>query len=319
VLSNLNYSINAVAPIFVLVVIGIILRRIGFVNDAFIDISEKIVFKITLPVMLFLEVVGSSLDDLVNGKLILFCVIAVTASFIVVTALTVLFVKDRPKRGSIIQGICRSNFAVLGVPLADNMFGELGITSIACVMPFVILMFNAYSVIALSLFTEDKSERMSKKKVWSIIKNIITNPLIIGVLLALLCLLFSVEIPAILSKSLNYLSNMTTPLALISLGANFKPESLKGRVGYAVCGAVSKTVILPAIMVTIAALLGFRSAELGVVLILFGAPSAVSSYIMAKRMKNDAELAAQILLLSTVSCILTIFVGIFIVKTLNLI
>ncbi|MBQ7922154.1 MAG: AEC family transporter [Clostridia bacterium] len=318
-LSNLNYSINAVMPILLLVILGIILKRIGFLDDAFTETAEKIVFKISLPVMLFLEVAGTSLDSLVNIRLILFCVITVTASFIIVTALSVLLIRDRKKRGSIIQGVCRSNFAILGVPIADNMFGSAGISTIACVMPFVILMFNSYSVVALSLFTEDKSERMSKKKVLMILKNIVTNPLIIGVFLAVLCLLFSIELPAILNKSLNNLSNLTTPLALICLGAKFKPESLKGRVGYAVCGALGKTVILPAIMVAIAALFGFRDAELGVVLILFGAPSAVSSYIMAKRMKNDAELSAQILLLSTIICIFTIFIGIFTIKTLNLI
>lgn len=318
-LSNLNYSINAVAPIFPLVILGMLLKRIGFVNDEFIDIAEKIVFKISLPIMLFLEVAESSLDNLMNGRLIAFCIIAVTASFIIVSLIAVLFIRDRSKRGSFIQGVCRSNFAILGVPLADNMFGSLGTSTVACVMPFVILMFNSYAVVVLSLFSEDKAERMSKKKIVMILKNIVTNPLIIGVFLAVLCLLFSIEMPVIVSKSLENLSNLTIPLALICLGANYKPESLKGRVGYALCSALCKTVVLPTVMVTVAAVLGFRNADLGVILILFGAPTAVSSYIMAKRMKNDAELAAQILLLSTIICIFTIFIGIFIIKSLNLI
>lgn len=317
--ANLQYSINAVTPIFLLVILGMILKRIGFISEEFTEIAEKFVFQISLPVMLFLEIAESSLEDIVNIRLILFCIIAVTAAFILVTIIAAMTIRDKKKRGSIVQGICRSNFAILGVPIAENMFGSVGVSAIAAVMPFVILMFNAYSVVALSLFAEEKSERMNKKKVMMILKNIVTNPLIIAVILAILCLIVSFEMPVVLSKSLNYLGDLTTPLALISLGANFKPESLKGRVGYAVCGALGKTVILPAIMITVAALFGFRHAELGVVLILFGAPSAVSSYIMAKQMKNDAELAAQILLLSTVLCVFTLFIGIFTVKTLNLI
>ncbi len=317
--SNFLYSFNAVAPIFLIVLVGVVLKKIGFVNDSFLDISEKLVFKIALPIMLFLEVARGSLSELADGKLIVFCIVTVTASFIIVSLLAVACIRDRDKRGAFVQGMCRSNFAILGVPLADNMFGEAGTTLIAIVMPFVILMFNAYSVILLSLFSSDSTQKLNGKKLLHILKNIVTNPLIIGVVLGIPFMLYGWQLPVVLNKSLNYLSGLTTPLALISLGANFRPESLRGRVGYAVVSSLGKTVVLPAIMVTIAALLGFRDASLGVILILFGAPTAVSSYIMAKKMGNDGELAAQILLLTTFLCMLTIFGGIFIIKSIGLI
>lgn len=317
--SNFLYSFNAVAPIFLIVLVGVILKRIGFVNDNFLDISEKLVFKVALPIMLFLEVARGSLSELADGRLIAFCVITVTASFVIVSLLSVFCIRDTTKRGAFVQGMCRSNFAILGVPLADNMFGEAGTTLIAIVMPFVILMFNAYSVILLSLFSTDSSQKLNGKKLLHILKNIVTNPLIIGVVLGIPFMLYGWQLPVVINKSLNYLSGLTTPLALISLGANFRPESLRGRVGYAVVSSLGKTVVLPAIMVSIAALLGFRGASLGVILILFGAPTAVSSYIMAKKMGNDGELAAQILLLTIFLCILTIFFGIFIIKSLGLI
>lgn len=318
-ISNFLYSFNAVAPIFLIVLIGVVLKRIGFVNDSFIDISEKLVFKIALPIMLFLEVARATLAKMADGRLIMFCVAAVTASFFIVSLLARVCIRDTSKRGAFVQGMCRSNFAILGVPLADNMFGDTGTTLIAIVMPFVILMFNAYSVILLSLFSADDSQKLNGRKLLHILKNIVTNPLIIGVALGIPFMLNGWQIPVVINKSLNYLSGLTTPLALISLGANFRPESLHGRVGYAVVSALGKTVVLPTIMVTIAALLGLRGASLGVILILFGAPTAVSSYIMAKKMGNDGELAAQILLLTTFLCILTIFFGIFIIKSLGLI
>lgn len=317
--SNFLYSFNAVAPIFLIVLVGVALKRIGFVNDNFLDISEKLVFKIALPIMLFLEVARGSVSELANGSLIAFCVITVTASFVIVSLLAILCIRDRDRRGAFVQGMCRSNFAILGVPLADNMFGEAGTTFIAIVMPFVILMFNAYSVILLSLFSSDSSQKLDGKKLLQILRNIVTNPLIIGVVAGIPFMLLGWQLPVVVNKSLTYLSNLTTPLALISLGANFRPESLRGRVGYAVVSSLGKTVVLPAIMVTIAALLGFRDASLGVILILFGAPTAVSSYIMAKKMGNDGELAAQILLLTTFLCMLTIFCGIFLIKSLGLI
>ena len=129
--SNFLYSFNAVAPIFLIVLVGVILKRIGFVNDNFLDISEKLVFKVALPIMLFLEVARGSLSELTDGRLIAFCVITVTASFVIASLLAVFCIRDTTKRGAFVQGMCRSNFAILGVPLADNMFGEAGTTLIA--------------------------------------------------------------------------------------------------------------------------------------------------------------------------------------------
>ena len=318
-LSNLTYSVNAILPIFLLAVLGALLKKFGKIKDAFIETADWMVFKVALPVMLFLEVAGSSLSESLDIGLILFLIVSVTLSFFTMSVIISLTVRDVSKRGAMIQGSCRSNFAILGVPLAVNMFGDAGGQAIAIAMPFVILMFNTYSVIILSVFSGDSEKRLNRTTVVGILKNIVTNPLIIAVVLGLPLMLLGIELPAAADKTLNYLSGLTTPLALISLGANFKLESLKGRAGYAVTGALTKTLILPAIAVTAAALIGLRGPSLGVVLICFGAPTAVSSYIMAKKMGNDHELAAQILLLSTMVCALTIFLGIFILKTLALI
>lgn len=318
-LSNLSYSINAVLPIFLLVVVGGFLNKFNKVNASFTEIADWLVFKVGLPIMLFLEVAKSTISDGLDVKLIVFIIISVTCSFLLVSILAVLMIRDSTKRGAFIQGMCRSNFAILGVPLAENMFGESGSQTIAIVMPFVILMFNTYSVIILSLFSNSSAHKLDKKAVRGILKNIVTNPLIIGVVLGIPFMLFEIPLGTALNKTLQYLSNLTTPLALISLGANFRMESLRGRLGYALSASVGKTILLPAIAVTAAALVGLRGPSLGVVLICFGAPTAVSSYIMSKKMDNDHELSAQILLLTTMMCIVTIFVGIFILKTLELI
>lgn len=318
-LSNLTYSVNAILPIFLLAVLGALFRKTGKIDDRFVDTADWLMFKIALPVMLFQEVAGSSLSDSLDLKLILFLIVSVTLSFLLTSVVVSVTVRDRSKRGALIQGCCRSNFAILGVPIAVNMFGDIGGETIAIAMPFVILMFNTYSVIILTVYSGDSDKRLDRGTVIGILKNIATNPLIIGILLGAVFLLAKIPIPAAADKTLTYLANLTTPLALISLGANFRMESLKGRVGYALIGALTKTVILPAAAVTAAALIGLRGPSLGVVLICFGAPTAVSSYIMAKKMGNDHELAAQILLLSTLFCVLTIFVGIFILRTLALI
>ncbi len=316
---NLLYSVNAVIPIFALSLIGALLRKFGKISDSFTEVADWIVFNVALPVMIFLEVASCSITEALDPELILFLVVSVTVSFLAFSAFSVLFIKDKSKRGAFIQGSCRSNFAVLGVPLAVNMFGEAGRQAIALSMPFIILMFNVYSVIVLSVFSNSSEHKLSGKSVLYILKNVITNPLIIGVIAGVLFMLTGWTLPSAADKTLSHLSNLATPLALISLGAGFKIESMKGRAVHAAVAAACKTVALPAIMVTAAALIGFRGPSLGIIFICFGSPTAVSSYIMSKKMKNDHELASQIFLLSTLMCIVTIFVGIFILKTLSII
>lgn len=317
-LDNFIYSVNVILPVFIIVILGFILGRTKFIGESFIEPAEKIVFKIALPVMLFLEVAGAEKLSGGDFDLILYCICSVTLVFLAVSLAAIIFVK-KEHRGSFVQGSCRSNFAVLGIPLAISMFGDAGGTAIALVMPFVIIMFNAYSVIILSIFSKGEKKAGVKETVKRLFANIVTNPLIIAVVLAIPFLYFEIQLPTFADKSLNYISAMTTPLSLICLGANFKLSEMKGRIGVSLIATTLKLVILPAVTVTVAALLGFRNEALGTIFILFGAPSAVSSYIMAKNMKNDSDLAAQILLLSTMICLFTVFAGVFVLKNLELI
>ena len=268
--------------------------------------------------MLFLEVAGAKKLSGGDFKLIAYCICSVTTVFFLMSVGAWLFVK-KEYRGAFVQGSSRSNFAVLGIPLAISMFGDAGATAIALVMPFVIIMFNAYSVIILSLFATGDGKLSFRETVKRLLLNIVTNPLIIAVVLALPVLYFDLDLPTFADRSLDYISAMTTPLSLICLGANFKVSSIKGRIGTALTATALKLVIVPALAVTAAALLGLRNEALGTVFILFGAPSAVSSYIMARNMKNDSDLAAQILLFTTMVCVFTVFAGVFVLKTLGLI
>ena len=186
-------------------------------------------------------------------------------------------------------------------------------------LPFVVVLFNVYAIIIFTIFAPSESKLSPRELISRIVKTVITNPLIIAIVLALLWQLVPMKLPNAVDRSLTYLADIAMPISLISLGASFQLSSLKGRIGLAVLSSVGKTVILPLAAVGAAMLLGFRSIDLGIVLIIFGGPAAVSSYIMAKQMKSDHELAGQILLISTLMCIVTLFLGIFILKQTGLI
>ncbi len=317
--SNFLYSVNVILPILLLLLVGMILKKIGFLGDSFTDAADKLVFKLGLSSMLFLDVATASLEQLPDSSLILFAVISVTVSFIAVSFITMAVTKDNGKRGAMTQGICRSNFVILGVPLLSGMFGEEEAASVALLIPIVILMFNGYSVIVLSVFAPREKQLTIGQTLMRIGKSIITNPLIFGVILGIPFMLTGWELPLSVTKTVVYLGDLATPLALISLGASFSLKSFRGNFAYAAGSAAAKTVLLPLFMCTAAALVGLRGASLGTVLVMFGAPTAVSSYIMAKNMGSDHELAGQILFLTTAVCVFTIFLGIFILKSLGLI
>lgn len=318
-LESFIYSLNIIAPIFIIVLLGAILKKVNFINDNFILICDRLVFKICLPCLLFLDIATTGNIAGVDVGLIVFCVCTVTVSFILPCIFVPFFIKDNAKRGAFIQGMFRSNAAILGMTLAANMFGESGTSAVAMILPFVVTLFNIYSVIILSLYAPAEAKLSHDELIKRIVKSIATNPLIIAILLALVWRMTGFTMPLLLDRSLGYLSGLTMPLALLSLGANFTFESLRGRVGPAVVSSVFKTVVIPGFTILAAVFLGYRGVALGAVFIIFGGPTAVSSYIMAKQMKSDYLLASQILLISTLMSLFTLFLGIFLLKEFNLI
>lgn len=313
------YSVNTIVPIFLIVVLGWILKNKNVLDSSFFAGADKFVFNIALPTMLFLDLAETGDISSFNFTLVAFCIGSVLAVFVLLCVFVPLFCRDNAKRGAAIQGIYRSNFAILGTSVVINMFGDAATGSLASVLPVTVITFNVLAVIALSVFAP-KNKKLSTADLFkTIILNIVKNPLIIALVIGILFLLTGLKLPTILDGSLGYISDSTLPLALMSLGANIEPKHIKESFLPAIISSLCKTVIVPLAVVTVAALIGFRGIDLGVILILFSSPTAVSSYIMAKTMGSDHNLASQILLYTTVLSVITMFIGIFIVKSLGLI
>ena len=314
---SLLYSLQSVVPLFVLILMGYILRRRRIVNDAFVDVGTKIGFKMALPVLLFQQVSSADLNTAFNPKLVLFAVVSILLVIGFLCLSVPVFIRGNAQRGAFIQAIYRGNFAILGVPLAINMFGEAGAAPTSLLLPFTVPIYNATAVIILTAF-DPAFEGKKTVPVKKIIKGIITNPLIIGIVAGLPFSILGIKIPVLVDKSLDNLSSLATPLSLICLGAQFTYKSAKDNLKLSVSATVLKQIIIPAIVLTIAALMGFRGGELGGIFILFMAPTAISSYIMAKNMHSDDQLAAQILILTTLTSCFTLTAGIFLLRSLQL-
>ncbi len=312
-MENLIVSFKVVAPLLILMLLGTILLRVHIFDSATVKKMNAAIFKVFLPALIFNNIYNSSIDDIKDIKTALY----IAAVLIVAYILSIIYVyfteKENSKRGVIVQGICRSNFVIFGLPLCMSICGDGVMGKVAVAVAIVVPVLNIFAVIALELFRGGKP---SPKK---ILKGIITNPLIIVSLVGILVLVSGIKLPAIISTSISDVAKIGTPLALILLGASINFGTVKGNLKQLITAIAGKLIVLPFFGFLIAALLGMRGSDMALLIAAFASPTAVSSYPMALQMDGDGDLAAQIVAFGTAICIVTVFMWVFILKQLGLI
>ena len=312
-MANLIVSFEVVAPLLILMLLGAMLLRIHIFDEPTVKKMNAAVFKVFLPALIFNNVFNSSIDDVKNIGTALYTAAVIVGAF----ALSMLFVclveKDNAKRGVMVQGMCRSNFVIFGVPLCVSICGEGVLGKVSVAVAIVVPVLNILSVIVLEFF---RGGRPSLKKMF---KGIITNPLIISSLLGIAVLLSGIKLPKIISNSVNDVAKIATPLALVLLGASVNLSTVRGNLRQLIITISGKLIIIPFIGILIAALLGMRDGDIALLIAALASPTAVSSYPMALQMEGDGELAAQIVAFGTALCIITVFLWVFVLKQVGLI
>lgn len=331
-MSDLLFSLNIVMPIILVVALGYILKKIKFVNKDFLAQANKLVFNVLLPVMLFVNIYNiNGLSD-IRWDICLYSILGILGLFLIGLVIVILFIKDPKQKGVILQCVFRSNYAIIGIPLAEMVFPNGGAAVASIVSAVSIPMFNILAVISLSVFLKEEKTVNLKTQIKEVIIKICKNPLIHGILLGILVLLirelfinlnidFRIATDlAFLDKALNWLKNITTPLALIVLGGQFEFAAVKKLWKEIVLGVSFRIVIAPMLGLLIAYLAfpSFDGACFAALLALFGSPVAVSSAIMATQMNNDDELAGQLVVWTTITSSLTIFAMITILKSIGI-
>ena len=311
-MDNFMLALNTVAPLFLLMMLGYFLKRIGLLTDAIIGPLNKLVFNVFLSTSLFNNIYTTKLEDAWNGRAVLFVVICVLAVFALLWLIIPRIEKDKRKASVMMQSIYRSNIIILGLPIAAELCGAENTGLMSIVIAIVVPIYNVLSVF---IFGFMDAERPPIKKT---LIDIAKNPLIIGSVLGVIFLACGIKLPYMFEKTVSNIASITTPLALIVLGGFFDFKKLGGNVKQLVIALSGRLVIVPLICMSIAIALGFRGSDLIAMLAAFAAPSAVTSFTMAKQMKGDADLAAQIVVLGTLFSIVTIFLWIFSLKQLGL-
>lgn len=304
-------SANAVLPMCLVMALGYGTRRLGWIRREEISTINKIAFRIFLPCLLYYNVYCSDLSGSFDPLLMAYAVGGVLLTFGLSLGYTLLTEKLPERRGVMIQGMFRSNYVIMGIPVATALLGADQLGTVSILIAVVVPLFNMLSVVVLEVF------RGQKPKPLHILVQIAKNPLVIGSVLGILTLAAGIRLPHILEQTIQNISAIASPLQLFLLGAFFQFSGLKTYRRELVTVSAAKLIVAPGLFLGLGALLGFRGVAFVSLIGVFASPTAVNSFTMAQQMGGDAELAGDIVVTTSAVSILTMFLWIFLFKSLG--
>lgn len=309
-LDSFAFTANTVAPIFLLVFLGVILRKTSVINGNFVDVASNLVFKLTLPVLVFMAIARTDFQAIFDPKLLSFFLLSTLISVFILYKASAYWIKNGADLGAFVQGSFRGNYGIVGLALSANLLGDAGLAQASVLLAMVIPLYNVISIVTLALPLQ-KGDVISVKK---IAKVIITNPLIIAVLLAMPVSLLHLSLPTVVERTGQYLAYMTLPLALIGIGGSLSLASLNKTSVLAFWATGIKLIAFPITLTLCAWAIGFNGDTLAILFVLFGCPTAAASFVMAKGMGANDELAANIILTTTLGSTLSLSLGIYVLR-----
>ena len=311
-MENLMISANAVLPMCLIMALGYGTRRLGWIRREEISVINKIAFRIFLPCLLYYNVYCSDLSGSFDPLLMAYAVGGVLLTFGLSLGYTLLIEKLPERRGVMIQGMFRSNYVIMGIPVATALLGSDQLGTVSILIAVVVPLFNMLAVVVLEVF------RGQKPKPLHILGQIAKNPLVIGSVLGILTLAAGIRLPHILEQTIQSISAIASPLQLFLLGAFFQFSGLKTYRRELVTVSAAKLIVSPGLFLGLGALLGFRGVAFVSLIGIFASPTAVNSFTMAQQMGGDAELAGDIVVVTSAVSMLTMFLWVFLFKSLGM-
>ena len=325
-MTDLLFAVNAVLPIVLMIAVGYLLKRIGLIEGNVAIKMNTLVFKVFLPVMLFLNVYKIQSFSDIDFTFVFYAIGITILIFLIGIPIIGMLFKDNRQRSAMLQGIFRANYALVGIPLATSLFGEEGSIMASLLSAFIVPVFNILAVICLTVYAAGDK----KPSIAGVLKGIAKNPLIQGIFCGLVSLVLRALFVEIgiefrlsditpLFKTLQNLSSIATPLSLIVLGARFELSAIPTLKKHIIIGTLNRCLIVPVIGIGIALLLSrFNGAQFASFVACFCTPVAVSSVPMSQEMGADAELMGQLVVWTTVFSSLSIFIASFALKALGI-
>lgn len=314
-MENLIFSLNATVPVFLMMVLGYLFRRIGWIDEVFASKMNKFVFMVPLPVLVFEDLATVAFDEVWNLKFVLFCFAVTVLSITIATVISCLW-KDKSIQGEFIQVSYRSSAALLGIAFIQNIYGNAGLAPLMIIGS--VPLYNIMAVVVLSLFKPGQSG-LSREVIMKTLKGIVTNPIIIAIVVGLAWSAFKIPMPHILEKTVSSVGAMASPMGLMAMGASFDLKKSFAKVKPAMTAAFIKLVGFVAVFLPVAVNLGFRREELVAILVMLGSATTVSCYVMARNMGHEGVLSSSVVMLTTMFSAFTLTMWLFVLKSFCLV
>lgn len=300
-MESLLIAVQVVVPMAIMVGIGVLLRIFQVADAPTMKKVDNMIFKVFMPTLSFYNIYKTDFSKMSNIGYILYGVAVLMLLFLAAMVIVPRYVKPRPTAASYGQAIFRSNYLIFGAAVAESIYGAGNIGMVSLLGAVAVPLFNAQAAILL------ETARHGTASIKKLLLAIAKNPTVIATVIGLTVNFSGITLPALIIDVVQDLSGLTTPLSFLSIGVSLRLGGAVVKKGYLLTGNLLRLVIIPAIFVPIAVLLGYRGQELCALLILFAAPTAVSSYPMAVAMDADGDFAAQMVAYTTVFCLPTIF------------
>jgi len=307
--------LNIVLPVFSVIALGWLLRRLELIDAVFLRQTNRLVYYVCLPLLLFYKIGTANFFANFNGRLVTGSIAAITLTFLLAYAYSAVRKYPDKARGVFSQGCFRGNIAYIGLAITLNAYGETGLTRAGILMGFIVPFLNLYAIFAL-LWPHRGDGEHRDSGFW--LKQVALNPLILASFLGIAWSFLGLRVPLVLDRSLNIATGMTLPLALLAIGGGFSLERLRGDLGKAALASCVKTIWMPVLAALLLSLMGVKGLDLGIGVLIAGTPAATANYIMADQLKGDAELAGTIVMLSTVLSAVTYTLALAILRSYGL-
>ncbi len=309
----LRFSLNGVGPILLLMLVGLVLRKTDVINKEASNKINRLAFVALIPCKLFSQVYSSDLSAVVDIKLILVCLLGTAAVLAVLCLAVPRFVEPGPARGEFIQGVYRGNAAILGISLITNLYGDSAAAVIALPLPVMVIFYNLTAPVVLAVYSGG-----SRPTVGAVAKKVATNPFLIGTVLGVVFNVAGLKLPFFVEKTVDNLGSAGSTVALVALGAMTEVESFRKSGKRALQASLLRLAVISPLMLLVGALLGLRAEQMAAIVCFFATPTAVGGYVLARNVDGDGSLAGQILIVTTILSIATMFLTLTALKGLGL-
>lgn len=314
-MENLIFSLNATIPIFLMMLLGMLFRKLGWMDEVFAAKMNKFVFLVPLPVLLFEQLATVDFSEVWDIKFIIFCFV-VTAISITISTLISLLWKDRSIKGEFIQATYRSSAALLGIAFIQNIYGTAGMAPLMIIGS--VPLYNIMAVVVLSVFKPGNNS-FDKALVKKTLKGIATNPIIIGIVAGFVWSALKLSMPSILHKTVSSIGATATPMGLMSMGATFELRKATSKMKPTIVAVFMKLVGFCAVFLPVAAVLGFRNEELIAILVMLGSATTVSCFVMARNMGHEGTLSSGVIMMTTLLSAFTLTMWLDVLRSFGLV